>query len=399
MNIIRTLKQFYESINKTLSTRKKIVSSYLNSESISDQLISSLKKTLEELSSIPKFDNLYRVSLTQEKTIDLDLSYEIGELEKDILFLETNETTFLSHLDTIHPNFKKQVDEGISLLKNISFNSFITDRDGTVNNYCGRYASSIQSIYNAIFLSRFAQKCTANSVVLTSAPLINIGLADISVAPINTFIYAGSKGREYINKQGSRCNFPVEKSKQKKLDEFNEKIGALLKQNPYEKYALIGSGLQYKFGQTTIARQDISKTIPDEESQAFLDLIKSTVISIDPENKLFRIEDTGLDVEVILTVESDGSDKLKDFDKGDGIKFLNSDIGLKIEEGPCLICGDTNSDVPMVTSALELTKETSTIFVTQKDELKSKVASINPNAFFVSEPDILVTILNELSRI
>jgi hypothetical protein len=33
-----------------------------------------------------------------------------------------------------------------------------------------------------------------------------------------------------------------------------------------------------------------------------LELIKKLLSEIDPENKTFRVEDTGLDVEVILTV-------------------------------------------------------------------------------------------------
>ena len=52
-----------------------------------------------------------------------------------------------------------------------AFHNLITDRDGTINNYCGRYKSSVQSAYNSIFLSRFATDCCQNSIILTAAPL------------------------------------------------------------------------------------------------------------------------------------------------------------------------------------------------------------------------------------
>lgn len=397
MEPIATLKQFYESMNSTIDIRKKITSLYLKRKPISEDFISALETTLKRLKSIPQHEGKSRVELTEEKTIDLDLSYEINELKKDLLFVENGEEYFLEHLNSIHENFASQVNQGIDTLKGISFQTFVSDRDGTVNNYCGRYASSVQSIYNAVFLSRFAQNCTQSAVILTSAPLMNVGLANISVTPLNTFIYAGSNGREYLNRDGTSCYFPVEKDGQKKLDEFNKDIGDLLKKTEYEKYSLIGSGLQYKFGQTTIARQDISRTIPEEASQQFLNKIQEIIKSIDPGNKFFKIEDTGLDVEVILTIAQEGSEELKAFDKGDGIKFIDKDAGLQMAQGPCLICGDTNSDVSMIKAAQQLTNQTLTIFVTTNEDLKDKVRTISPDAYFVDTPDILVTILNQLA--
>ncbi len=398
MQRIQTLKNFYETMNATIHTRKQIVSRYLQNEPIPSVLIEDLNKTLNELQDLPQKGNKHIVTLSQEKPIELDLNYEIQELKKDIFFLEHTEEEFYNYLTELHPDFDSQLNRGLSLFKKERFNNFISDRDGTVNNYCARYASSVQSAYNAIFLSRFALSKTKNTVILTSAPLMNIGLVDISVSPENTMIFAGSKGREYIHPNGDKRTFPIEKNKQKLLDFFNQEIQALLEEPANEKYALIGSGLQYKFGQTTIARQDICATIPEEESLLFLYQIQKIVHSLDPENQNFRIEDTGLDIEVILTIGKGDSEGLKDFDKGDGIQFLNRDIPLNVAEGPCLICGDTNSDIPMVTKAQALRKDSATIFVTMNDELRDKVNASDPNAFFVSSPDILVCLLNALAK-
>ena len=400
MKKVQTLQDFYDLMLSTIGVRRRLVSNCLNNGGIPAEAVNALREALNSLQAIPQENGAYRVALSQNKTIPLDLSYEINELRKDIFFLEHDEDEFEGHLGDIHEDFYLQVKQGVEALQGVCFKAFLTDRDGTVNNYCGRYISSVQSVYNAVFLTRFATNAAENSVVLTSAPLDNIGLVDISVGPAQVFIYAGSKGREYFNTEGQRRVFPIEQGKQAKLDALNARLSALLKQPEYEMYGLIGSGLQFKFGQTTVARQDITRSIPKTESEKFLNTVRQLVSSIDPDNVFFRIEDTGLDIEVILTVESgEDTESAKDFDKGDGIKFLNQDIGLHMDEGSCLICGDTNSDMPMVAAAMNIAKETYATFVTRKDELKDKVHAVCPSALFVNEPDVLVTILDKLGKL
>lgn len=52
--------------------------------------------------------------------------------------------------------------------------------------------------------------------------------------------------------------------------------------------------------QIAIARQDINGSIPEPKSEKFLGLIKNVVTDLDPTHENFRIEDTGLDIEIIL---------------------------------------------------------------------------------------------------
>lgn len=401
MKKVQTLQDFYDLMLATVGVRQQLVKLYLNNDPIPSQAIDPLRDALASLRAIPRKNDVYQVHLKQDKIISLDLDYEINELYKDIFFLENGEAEFEGYLNELHEDFGPQVKHGVETLQGLRFQAFLTDRDGTVNNYCGRYASSVQSVYNAVFLTRFATAATANAVILTSAPLDNIGLADISVSPPGIFTYAGSKGREYFAPDGQRRVFPIAEEQQRKLDELNTRLSALLQQPDYEMYRLIGSGLQFKFGQTTVARQDISRSIPEHESKAFLDEVEQLVASIDPDNVFFRIEDTGLDIEIILTVENEtqGQESTKDFDKGNGIKFLNQDIGLEMSQGICLICGDTHSDVPMVTTSMAIARETRTIFVTPKEDLRNKVRAVCPQALFVDEPDALVMILNKLARV
>ena len=368
MATISTLQDFYKLMRETRVVRKRIVLAFIKDKTIAaPKDIQSLKNFLASLETIPQNNGQRRLKLSEDK--------------------------FYDYLNEIDPNFTEEVNTLTAALKNISFKTFISDRDGTVNNYCGRYASSIQSVYNAIFLTRFAYKSVDNAAILTSAPLDNIGLVDISVSPVDAFINAGSKGREYFNKTGQRCQVPIEEAKQEKLNSINTELSALVKKPEYERFSLIGSGLQFKFGQTTIARQDISKTIPEQESENFLKLVSNIVKKTDPNDEFFRIEDTGKDIEIILTIENDNTEELKDFDKGDGVKFLNDDIPLNTQDGITLICGDTGSDVPMVSASMEVSKKTFAVFVTRDDKLKEKVKNILPAILIVSTPDVLVAAL------
>ncbi|MEA3231142.1 MAG: trehalose 6-phosphate synthase, partial [Thermodesulfobacteriota bacterium] len=358
--------------------------------------IDALKTALGALENCLKADYQATLKIGRSDTIDVDMTYEVTELEKDIYYLENGEDKFISYLDALHSNFSSHVQSGVAVLKEKQFNCFITDRDGTTNNYCGRYRSSIQSIYNALFLVRFAKNCVTNPIMITSAPLRDIGITDVSTIPEKTIIFAASKGREFIDLSGTRRSFPIEDEKQALISRLNHQLSKLVQAPTYEIFSLIGSGLQFKFGQTTIARQDISGSIEATESDEFLALIKEIVKKLDPAEDNFRIEDTGLDIEIILTV-SDQKVGLKDFDKADAIDYLDKELNLHMEKGPHLVCGDTGSDIPMLEAAMARTNDSGSIFVTKKPELATRVKTVCPDAVTVPEPDMLVTILNQLS--
>ena len=393
---IKKLKEFYNLMAQTRELRFKLVGDIFNKQAIDSESVESLKNALTALENIPAKQSRQLLLIDESKQIKVDLTYETDELKKDIYYLENGEDKFIEYLDKLHTGFMQHVNDGVDKLKGLHFNCLISDRDGTTNNYCGRYKSSIQSIYNSVFLTRFAKKKVDNPIIVTSAPLKDPGIVDVSVNPEKTIVYAASKGREFIDLTGTRRSYPVYDAKQVILNRLNEKLVKMVNTQEYEKYSLIGSGLQLKFGQTTIARQDISNSIGEEESLKFLSVIKEMVSKLDPEYKNFRIEDTGLDVEIILTID-DKSSGSKDFDKADAVKYLDSELNLNLDKGPHLVCGDTASDVPMITAAMESTKDTYSIFVTKKEDLAQNVRSICPGAIIVPEPDMLVTIMGLLS--
>jgi hypothetical protein len=395
---ITTMKDFYGLMAESKGVRSEIVLDLFAGRKVHASALRFLESCHEALSAIVGKDFKGVLAIGEARKISVDLRYEITELEKDLIFLREGEQAFTEHLEAMHQGYSSMISDGAEELGSLAFNCLITDRDGTTNNYCGRYRSSIQSVWNSVYLTRFAKKRAEHPVIITSGPLKNGGILSVSTAPEGLFIYAASKGRECLDLSGAIHRYPVPREKQEVLDRFNERLLGLVREMEYEPFSLIGSGLQFKFGQSTIARQDISGSIPAGESEAFLRTIEGIVRQIDPEGRTLRIEDTGLDIEIILTIE-DRQRGLKDFDKGDAVRFLDGELGLELSRGPHLVCGDTSSDIPMVVAAMEMSRQTRAIFVTKNRELARKVEEVSPSAIIVPEPDILAGILNELSLV
>ncbi|MFP4316246.1 MAG: trehalose 6-phosphate synthase [Desulfovibrionales bacterium] len=395
---ITDLRQFYEVMDRSAVIRRRIVRDLLAGQLPSDAARETLVDILAALEETTRGTTRAELPLnrTKTQTASLDLSYEISELRKDLVFLEQGRKGFVDHLSTLHPDFDMSVRKVTDQLHGTNWACFITDRDGTTNNYCGRYRSSVQAVWNSVYLTQFSQT-TQFPVFVTSGPLSNGGILDVSVNPEGSFLYAASKGRECLDREGTLHRYPVPEDKQKLLDDLNQRLQEIVDTPECEQFGLIGSGLQFKFGQSTIARQDITESIPYEESKNFLEVIENLVRELDPEEKNFRIEDTGLDIEIILTI-GDEQSGLKDFDKGDAVRYLDQKIGFRMAEtGPHLVCGDTFSDIPMIQAAQALNDSTRAIFVTRKEELAGRVRALDSGIIIVPEPDVLVASLYLLS--
>ena len=394
---INTVRDFYSRMQHSAGVRRRLVGNILKGEALGSEDVGFLESLHGILKTLPDAAGFLRLE-AEGKSISLKIDYEVEELAKDLLFLEQGEEALLDRLAELHPGFQEELAGALAFCRDMSLplGCLLTDRDGTVNNYCGRYLSSIQSAYNAVFLSRFAEAAVRKAVILTSAPLSGGGLEDLTVSPPGAFVLAGSKGREYLDMSGRRGALAIDADKQGRLERLNRRLEALLEEPAYQVFPLIGSGLQFKFGQTTVARQDIYGSIPEGESERFAGVIRELIGELDPEGLYFRIEDTGKDIEIILTVE--GAAGLKVFDKGDGILFLDSELALGLEGRESLICGDTASDVPMVKAGSEKTPDPWTIFVTRDENLREEVRRTSARVHFVGEPDVLVCCLNQLGK-
>lgn len=236
------------------------------------------------------------------------------------------------------------------------FRNLITDRDGTSNNYCDRYASSVQSAYNAAWLSQFALYAVDNAVFITAAPLGGRpsaeGLMELCVAPRGLITYTGSKGREYFSDATQQLLEAEELPKEQRelVEELHRRLLQLCQQPGNTKFLGIGSGLQRKFGEVTIARNDPAGTVPEPESRRFMAAVRRVKEELDPDGTCLDLHDTGTDMEIFPRVMGGRAS----FDKGDGVMRLDQKLNLHVSEGPNIVCGDTTSDVPMVIAALRL---------------------------------------------
>lgn len=390
---MQTLADFYELMGKTTTLRRMLVDFYF-AGSVKLEEVAGLRNACEALEETRTADGYHEFLVKPGgRRTQIALDYEIDELEKDLFFFEHGEDALYRYVADRMPDLPSQMSAVQDLLRPAENASFITDRDGTVNNYCGRYRSSVQSAYNAILLARFARARATTPVVLTSAPLEDFGLVDLTTMPDKTFLLAGSKGREFRDPFGHRHDHPVDAEKGRRLEELNSRISGLVEAPEYEEFGLIGSAVQFKLGETTVARQDMYGSVPKERSEDFLERIRNLVAELDPEGETFRVEDTGYDIEIVLT--RDEGDR--DFNKGDGIDFIDAQVGLGLD-GPTVVCGDTSSDVPMVERVADTSRDLRSIFVTTDDELKHRVESAAPQSVFVDSPDVLVLALGALAK-
>jgi hypothetical protein len=239
------------------------------------------------------------------------------------------------------------------------FRNFITDRDGTTNNYCDRYSSCVQSAYNALWITKFAHQCAKTTILLTAAPLGGRpnaeGLVELCTMPKGSVICAGSKGREYLDPSMQEV-LEVESlpsGAHELLDELHQRLVELCMRPGNSKFLGLGSGLQYKCGELTMARNDPARSASDAESTRFKAEVQSLVDELDPEGVVLDMHDTGTDIEIFLRT-ANGSPT---FNKSNGVTALDQRLCLDVAEGPNLVCGDTPSDIPMVKAALHLMTE------------------------------------------
>lgn len=391
---MQTLSDFYELMSKTVTVRRTMVEFYL-SGTVKLEEVRALRNAFNALEAVgdDEGNHEFLTKAAHGKRVSIPLDYEIEELEKDIFFFEHGESAFVRYMADRIPRLEQDIAAITDLLRPVAGATFITDRDGTVNNYCGRYRSSVQSAYNAVYLTRFARFRAGKALILTSAPLEEFGLLNLSVLPENTFMMAGSKGREFRDMRGAEHTLPIEPAKEEILSRFNEQLSRLLASSEYEEFSSIGSAVQYKLGQTTVARQDMHGSVPEQRSQEFLERIRTLVAELDPGGDNLRIEDTGYDVEIILTREEGD----RDFNKGDGIAFVDRVADLELS-GPTIVCGDTSSDLPMVREVASRSSDVRAVFVTQEDALQREVETHAHQSVFVDSPDALVLALGELAK-
>jgi len=410
-NLLVTLDDFYSIMHQTRTVRRKMVASILEGSPLRSQCALSLKNAKDSLEmSLQLKPNanllLLKVSPTSSSaTALIDVSDEIKELDLDLSFLklivnndESDDiTAFTNELARYHPvSCERFQDELTEIIRRIPltdhFNFFLAPRDGVLKSFAGSFISAVQPCYSAVIQAIFAHRCTQYAAIITSAPLINIGIIDVTVMPDSYYCYGASNGRNwYIDASKKFKDMSMKDNELGFLDTVHARIRELTQLQQYNQFGYIGSGIQKHYGSVTVARQDMAHTIDKADSEEWRDKIFAIVKELDPNELMLHCEDSDLDIKITLRTGITG----KQFTKGDGLNLFISEMGLDLSEGKILICGCSETDLTLLEQALANNPQnTYTIWVTSKESLCNEVARLckeyeNENYAIVSCPEVI----------
>ncbi|TVQ20131.1 MAG: trehalose 6-phosphate synthase, partial [Spirochaetaceae bacterium] len=223
---MQSLSQFYDFMDSTQTVRR-MITGYCLIQAHHGRHVESLENALAAMDKLPG-ESIDKRLDAAGRTVTVTIDYERNELEKDIYFLTHSDGEFLDYLSRLHDGFADEVAQTLRFLRAHQIRTFVSDRDGTVNNYCGRYRSSHQSVWNAVYLTQFVSAVPAAPVLLTSAPLFNGGLIAMSAMPEHTTHYGGSSGREFCDRDGNRGALDLSDDQARAIEKLNERIDRLL---------------------------------------------------------------------------------------------------------------------------------------------------------------------------
>ncbi|CAJ0575019.1 unnamed protein product, partial [Mesorhabditis spiculigera] len=343
-------------------------------------------------------------------SIKYDIHDELSELHKDLAFLQFiqsddthNVESFVETLSGFHPDgpaiFHEEVARAVELLnEGDHFQHFFTDRDGTLKSYSCSYPTSVQPAYSAVIQAQFARKCAQVCAIVTTSPLVHIGILNMLTLPEGYYAYGASAGREwYIN---PALQFKDDSLSDEDLNLLNlafEKVEDLLAKPQFRNFTWIGSGLQKHYGHITIARQNQEKSMHRVLGNLLSAEVQKIVKELDPDGSSLVLKDGEFEIKIYTrTFDSEMNIDGKIFNKGHGVRLLKKKLNLKMQIGNILVCGDSENDLPMLEECLEEAKDrVYTLWVTRSKPLKEKVSKLcaqygNSHVGFVSCPGVLL---------
>ncbi|VDK71872.1 unnamed protein product [Litomosoides sigmodontis] len=423
---VKLLADFYQLMDKTCQVRRQIAERVLKGIAIRAHFSVSLEnaKASLENSCVPGTHTLILETAaagddsdegSQYVTAKFDITNELAELENDLEFLRfiqsdeiNNVEQFVMTLGNYHPAgqtaFVDEVNKAFALLtEGDHFQHFFTDRDGTLKSYSCSYPASIQPAYSAVIQAQFARRCAQFCAIVTTSPLMHIGVLNVSTMPEGYYAYGASAGREwYLNPSLQFKDDSVNDADLALLTNVFERLEELLEQPEYRNFTWIGSGLQRHYGHITIARQDVNYSVPRHRSSLLYQAVCKIMNEVDPTSTTLTLREGEFDLKIFTKVAlsevNSATAKISGriFNKGHGIRLIKSKMGLKLNCGKILVCGDSETDLPMLEECLMCSPaNVYTIWVTTNPQLQEKVQKLcgtyeNDHYVFVSCPEVLL---------
>ncbi|CAL2049163.1 unnamed protein product [Caenorhabditis brenneri] len=419
---IKHLGQFFGLMSRTAQVRRQIVECVLKGLPIRPHFGYSLENAKNTLETSCKEGTKLLLETDDDSgerfTITYNIQDEISELEKDLAFLAfiqsdeyENAEEFIKTIGSFYEGgpvlFSDEVKQAAEILQQgIHYNTFFTDRDGTLKSYACSYPSSIQPAYSAVIQAQFARRCATFCAIVTTAPLIHSGILEVSTIPEGYYAYGSSAGREwYLNPAMQYKDHGFASNDLKLLNKAFEMVDELLEEREFRTFKWIGSGLQKHYGHITIAKQDATNSIPKKKSDRLVSKIIGIVDSLNPKDSKkssLIMTETDLDVKIYAKVirndkqSKDDKEKRGIFNKGHGVQVARKFLKPTMSKGNCLVCGDSATDIQMLGECLKLAgSKVYTIWVTTDKKLQEEVVALCAkyncsNYHFVSCPQVLL---------
>uniref|UniRef100_A0A915L807 alpha,alpha-trehalose-phosphate synthase (UDP-forming) n=1 Tax=Romanomermis culicivorax TaxID=13658 RepID=A0A915L807_ROMCU len=407
---LKTLKDFHSLFAQLRNVRRLIVQRVLNGQPLRPHFAISLRNVRQSLEqSLDPQTRLLTLAASDAAGAKMSAVYdvqdELRQLDIDLDFLNyvqsddyNNLELFLQDLSKYHPSgveeFAKELEDVLTLIsKGDHFDYFFSDRDGTLRSYTCTYASSVQGAYSGVIQATFAHRCTQYAAIVTSAPLQNIGILDVLVVPDGYYCYGASGGREWYVKASKKFkDTSISDADLQILEVLADRIALLLQKPEFRQFAWIGSGLQRHYGHVTVTRQDVYHSIDQDISDKLFMAVCQLVNEMDPSGDRLHFSDTETDIKIHLKAKLSG----KTFTKGHGIQLFAEKMKLDLSRGNILVCGDSETDLPMLQEALLINPQNVyTVFVTKNEELRAKVIDLcqqvkNSNYAFATSPFVIL---------
>ncbi len=389
---LETLDAFTALMARTVSARRQAAAAILAGRSVPPEAPALLSQALAGLEEAEDRDGLAELEAAEDQTLSLDLAEETRQLENDLIYLEDGREALFRHLAKRHHAFRDAVKRGLRAISGHGVNILLGDFDGAIRGPNQRFATAAQPAWNAVAWSRFAMARAKRPLLWTQGPMAGPGLLDLASLPPRTFAYAASLGRQYQDAEGRQGAVPLSLEKATLLESINARLAMLLADPTWRAFAFVGSGLQFRRGETVIARQDVRGSVDADDSLALLEHVHDIVDAVDPQREHFRVEDDGHDVAVAPTVAQ--ADVWRDFSATDGLRAVDAALGLDLAQGPHLLCCGGASGLALLEALVGLGPQVHCLFVTDRDDLARRARQACAQAAVVAHPDIAAAVLS-----
>lgn len=389
---LETLDAFATLMTGTAALRRQAAAAVLAGRPVPLEVQAALARDHAALEAAADRDGRAVLEVGEDQTLRLDLSEETRQIENDVLYLEDGREALLKHLGRRHHGFRDALRQGLREIAGPAVNLLLCDADAVLRAPGQRFVTAVQPAWNAVALARYAMARARRPVLWTEAPLSGPGLADLATLPPRTFAYAASLGRQIVDPDGRESASPLSLQKSSQLESINARLAMLLTDPSWRAFTYLGSGLQFRRGETVVARQDALGTVGEDASLELLEHVHNIVDAVDPEREHFRVEDDGLDVAVTPTAT--GQEAPRAFTPAEGLRALDQALSLDFGHGPHLACCAGPSGLALLEALAGQASDLRCVFVTDRNDLAARARQICPKAAVVAHPDLAAALLS-----